>query len=238
MIYTRAFTLLLGAMLATGCARRTQTVLPPPPPEPNPEPRLTNDARERVKELGTLAEGFAAGATKLPGSSDADDRAKITQEFALLAQLLPMLNGPDMSGDFRQQLDIVSYTRGQLGGGSQDLAVEPTIDTGLRAANRALTGISQRSFIELTDVSKNLDTMRAKIEELDGISGPIHRLVTAQAMQAAAHAATQMAAALDQRLNETKSKTDKPADAGKPADTAKPVDAAKTGDTAKPDAPK
>jgi len=219
MIHTRAFTLLLAAIVFAGCARKTDTTLNPPPPEPNPEPHLASDARERVKALGALAQEFADGANQLPGRNNVDDRAAVAQEFALLSQILPMLNGPDMTGDFRQQLGIVSSTRALLSSASEDLAVEPTIDTALRAANRALTSISQRSFIELTDVTKNLETMRVKIEELDGLTGPAHRLVTSQALRASAEAVTQMASALDQRLNDT---SNKPAD-NKPAD-AKPAD--------------
>jgi hypothetical protein len=217
MTNTRRFTTtLLAGLLFAGCAPKTQTTLKPPP-EPATEPTLTADARDRAKELSTIADEFAAGATKLPGHTEADDRAEVTKQFALLAQLLPLLNGPDMSGDFRQQLGIVNSTRTLLSSGSQDLAVEPTVDTGLRAANRALTSISQRNFTDLADVTKNLDTMRVKIDELDGISGPIHRLVTSQALKASAQAVTQMASALDQRLNE-KAKGDKPAET-KPAET-------------------
>jgi len=225
MIHTRALTLVFAALFFVGCAKKTETTLNPPPVDPNPEPHLASDARERVKALGSLAAEFDTGAAALPGANEAEDRAQVTQQFALLAQMLPMLNGPDMSGDFRQQLGIVSSTKALLGSASTDLAVEPTIDTGLRAAHRALTSISQRSFIELTDVTKNLETMRTKIEELDGISGPAHRLVTAQAMRGAAAAISLMSTALDQRLNDAKAKPAeaKPAE-NKPAD-AKPSDA-------------
>jgi hypothetical protein len=228
MIHTRAFAILLASILFAGCAPKTQTTLKPPPPEPNPEPHLASDARERVKELATLAEEFSNGAIALPGVNAAEDRTQVTHEFELLGQMLPMLNGPDMTGDFRQQLGIVNSSRSLLSTASQDLAVEPTIDTGLRAGHRALTSISQRSFIELTDVSKALETMRTKIEELDGISGPAHRLVTAQAFRAGAEAVTLMSAELDKRLNDAKGKADqgsnaKPAEK-KPAD-AKPADA-------------
>jgi hypothetical protein len=223
MIHTRALTLVFAALFFVGCSHKTETTLNPPPPDPNPEPHLASDARERVKALGSLAEEFDAGATALPGANEAEDRTQVTQEFALLAQMLPMLNGPDMTGDFRQQLGIVSSTQSLLASGSTDLAVEPTIDTGLRAAHRALVSISQRSFIELTDVTKNLDTMRMRIEELDGISGPAHRLVTAQAMRGAAAAITLMSNTLNQRLNDTKGAETKPAEA-KPTD-AKPTEA-------------
>src|SRR4029450_10950832 len=79
----------------------------------------------------------ADNAGKLPGSNEQDDRAMVAQQFTLLSQLLPALNGPDMPGDFRQQLRIVESTRSLLSGGSMDLAPEPTIHSGLRAPRRA-----------------------------------------------------------------------------------------------------
>src|SRR5258706_4656396 len=166
MIHTRAYSLLLAALLITGCAAKTQTTLNPPPPDGNPEPQLATDARERVKELVTRADESAAGDKKLPGRNVQEDRAQVAQQFALLAQILPMLSGPEMSGDFRQQLRIIDSTRSQLASGSQDLSIEPTVDTGLRAAHRALADINQRAFTESPEIAKQLDAMQAKILEL------------------------------------------------------------------------
>jgi len=202
MIHTRAYCLLLATLLFTGCAQKTTTLNPPP--EPNPEPQLASDARERVKELVTRAQEYAAGAAKLPGRNEQENRAQMTQQFTLLAQILPMLNGPEMSGDFRQQLRIIDSTRAQLAAGSLDLSTEPTVDTGLRAAQHALVSINQRAFSQTADIAKNLDTMRDRIAQLDGAAGPFHRLIASQAIQASAQAINQMTAALNDRLNEAK----------------------------------
>jgi hypothetical protein len=207
MTNTRAFAiLLLAALCFTGCAARTQTTLKPATPDANPEPQLATDVRERVKELVARADEYAAGASKLPGRNAQEDRAQTTRQFALLAQILPMLNGPDMPGDFRQQLRIIESTRSQLASGSQDLSVEPTIDTGLRAAHRALASINQRAFTETPDIGKALDAMRAKVEELDGATDAIHRLIASQAFKASAQAISQMTSALNDRLSEAKPK--------------------------------
>ncbi|MDB5319224.1 MAG: hypothetical protein JWN40_855 [Phycisphaerales bacterium] len=206
MTNTRAYSLLLAALLFTGCAAKTQTTLNPPPPDANPEPQLATDVRERVKELVALADQYAAGANKLPGRNAQEDRAQTTQQFALLAQILPMLNGPDMSGDFRQQLRIIESTRSQLASGSQDLSVEPTIDTGLRAAHRALAAINQRAFTENAEIAKHLDAMHAKVQELDGVNDATHRLVAAQAFKGSAQAISQMVNALNGRLSEAQPK--------------------------------
>src|SRR5687767_10524132 len=107
MPYTRAFAALLTATLFFGCAPKTETTLPAPPPDPNPQPQLASDIRARVQHLSTLADQYAQSATKLPGRNEQEDRAAVAQQFAQLAQILPSLNGPEMPGDFRQQLRIV-----------------------------------------------------------------------------------------------------------------------------------
>ena len=194
------FLSLLAATLFLGCAPKTETTLEPPPAEPNPQPQLASDARERVKELTARAQEYADSAKKLPGPNEQADRALLVNQFSLLAQMLPALNGPQMAGDFRQQLRIIDSTRAQLASTAPDLSIEPAVDTGLRAAHQALAGIAQRNFSDIPDAGKSLDAMRAKVQELDTVSGPIHRLVAAQTIQASADAITKMTAALDQRL--------------------------------------
>jgi hypothetical protein len=206
MTHTRVYSLLLAALLITGCAGKTQTTLNPPPPDGNPEPQLATDARERVKELATRADEYAAGAKKLPGRNAQEDRAQVAQQFALLSQILPMLNGPEMSGDFRQQLRIIDSTRSQLASGTLDLSIEPTVDTGLRATHRALADINQRAFTETPEIAKQLDAMQAKVLELDSVTDAIHRLVAAQAIKTSAQAISEMTNAMNQRLNEVKPK--------------------------------
>src|SRR3954470_3858515 len=173
----RAFASLLAATMFVGCAAKKQTTLTPPPPEPNPEPQLATDARQRVQHLGSLAEQYTAGAAKLPGQNEQQDRQLVSEQFNQLSQILPLLNGPDMPGDFRQQLRIIESTRSQLSGGSLDLSSEPTVATGLRAAQHALSGLQQRAFAEQGDISKHIDAMRSAVQQLDTVNGPIHRLV-------------------------------------------------------------
>lgn len=208
MINTRA-KLLLAALLSvivTGCAAKKETTLKPPPPDANPEPQLATDIHERVKELTARAKEYSDGTNKLPGRNAPDDRTQTTQQFALLAQILPILNGPDMSGDFRQQLRIIESTRAQLASGTQDLSIEPTVDTGLRAAHRALAGINQRAFTDNPDIAKSLDAMNAKVQELDGTADAIHRLIASQAFKNSAQTITQMASALSGRLSQEQPK--------------------------------
>ena len=87
---------------------------------------------------------------------------------------------------------------------SKDLSIEPTVDTALRAAHRALESINQRAFTQNPEIAKSLDAMRAKVQELDGTSDAIHRLVAAEAVQASAQAITQMSNLLNQRLSNSR----------------------------------
>jgi hypothetical protein len=209
MINIRAkllLTALLSVVVVTGCAAKNQTTLKSAPPDANPEPQLATDVHERVKELTIRAQEYAAGCDKLPGRNAQEDRAQTTQQFALLAQILPILNGPDMSGDFRQQLRIIESSRAQLASGTQDLSIEPTVDTGLRAAHRALAGINQRAFTEVPDIAKSLDAMNAKVQELDGTADAIHRLIASQAFKISAQVINQMASALNGRLSQEQPK--------------------------------
>jgi hypothetical protein len=229
--------LLLSGLTFLGCADKKQTTLAPPPPAPTTQNTMSaafhSDARERIQSVVARAEEYEKGAASLPGPNEADDRAQIVKQLELLGQILPVIAGPDTPGDFRQELRILDSTRAQLATGSADLAVEPTIDTGLRAAHRAINALAQRSFNDLPDVIKALDVMRAKNEELDGVSGPLHRLVAAQSLQASAQAVTQMASSVDKRLNDTKPASSEPkpvtsaAEAPKAAETAKPANPAK-----------
>jgi hypothetical protein len=221
MIRTRALASLLAATLFVGCAPKTETTLTPPPPEPNPEPQLATDARQRVQHLGGLAEQYAASAAKLPGANEQQDRQLVGEQFNQLSQILPLLNGPDMPGDFRQQMRIIDSTRSQLAGGSMDLSSEPTVSTGLRAAQRALSSLQHRMFPEQGAVTQHIDAMRAAVQQLDTVNGPIHRLVAAQAFQHSAQAVKAMSDALNQRMADTGDT--KPTAPAQPTTPAKPA---------------
>ncbi|HEY7118060.1 MAG TPA: hypothetical protein VH475_15840 [Tepidisphaeraceae bacterium] len=200
MILTRAFSPLLASLILIGCAPKQETTLKGPPPEPNPQPQLATDVRARVQQLGGVAEQYASLTAKLPGATEQEDRQWVAQAFTQLSQILPMLNGPDMPGDLQQQMRIIESTRSLLSSGSTDLSVEPTIDTGLRAAQRALSSIRQRAFPEQNQAAKDLDAMRSRVQELDTVQGALHRLVAAEALQGSARAVTGMSNSLNQRL--------------------------------------
>jgi len=194
----------LFVTLLSGCAKTQPTLAPPPPDPSTTQPTLAASITERVSELQARAAEYAAGAKNLPGRNQVEDRAATGKQFALLSQIIPLLAGPEMSGDLAQQLRIIDGTRTQLVNGSTELAIEPTTDAGLRAAQRALASLGTRSFAEVTEITKALDTMRIRTDDLDTASGPLHRLVAAQVIQASAEAISRMSANLGARVGEEK----------------------------------
>jgi hypothetical protein len=214
--------LLVGGLLVVGCAPKQESSLQPPPAEPNPQPEITADVRNRVAELVRWSDEYAAGALRLPGRNEQEDRQQVAGQFELLSQILPALNGPEMTGDFRQALRIVESTRAQLAGGSMELSAEPTIDTGLRAAQRALAIVARRQFSDQAEVGQALDAMGQRLQELDTTAGPLHRLVAGQAFRSSADAVGQMVNALDQRLNDKGGATAPPAKPAAPAQPEQP----------------
>ncbi len=243
-------TLVSSAALAisalNGCAH-TETTLPPPE-QPATQPQTASEIVTRVTDLQGKAVEYAAGATKLPGRNEIEDRAMVGQQFATLGQIIPLVAGAELPGDLTQQLRIIESTRGQLLNGSAELSIEPTVDSGLRAAHRALVSVNQRSFIEVPEVAKALDAMKLKVNELDSATGPLHRLVVSQALQASAQAVTAMAGSMETRLIDKNATPASPATPPVPAPATPAVPAPATPavtpatpavpETLKPEAPK
>src|SRR5688572_9078670 len=208
MIRTIGLPALLASLVIAGCAKNQSAMEPPPPADENPKAQLASDVRERVRELDVRAAEYGNNAKQMPAGTEDENRKLVSQQFALLSQIIPMLSGLEMPGDLAQQLRIIDSTRSQLSNGSMGLAPEPTISTGLRAAQRALASINQRSFSDVPEVAKSIDAMAANVNDLDVVSGPQHRWVAAQAFTNSAEAVTKMAGAMNQRLND---QTNKPA---------------------------
>ena len=95
-----------------------------------------------------------------------------------------------------------------LRGSSTHYGAEPTISTGLRAAQHALLSINHRAFSEIPEIAKSLDAMAANVNELDVFSGPQHRWIAAQAFSNSAQAITKMAEVMSQRIGD---QTNRPA---------------------------
>lgn len=190
----------LGVALCAGCAKRQSSM--GKAPEVNPPPKVETSAAARSDELGELSRRFGETAQTLPGGTAQEHRRLMRQVFAELAQALPVLYGPNPPGTFRQQLRIVENARTQLGSASQSLAVEPTIDTALRAARDALESMASRSYFDQAQLGQSMDRLNAAVAGLDTARGPAHQEAAAGAIEAMAAVIQQMSGALSQRLND------------------------------------
>lgn len=194
--------LLLGlAVGVIGCAKQ-QTTIAPPPPRPNPPPQVAADPIARMQTLGRLADTYARTSNQLPGESTAQHKQLMSQIFAQLEEILPILEGPNPGAEFRQQLQVVRDAQAELASGPEDLSPEPTIDTGLRAARDTLSSIAQGGFYDQSNLTPLFDQLTAKINQLDTVRGPLHQVVAADAVAISSQIISKMADALTHRLAE------------------------------------
>jgi len=216
-----------------GCAKRQSTM--GPAPEMNPPPKVQADAGARADQLRDRSRKFDETVQQLPGRTPEEHRRAMQQVFTELSQILPMLYGPNPSGVFRQQLRVVESARTQLATGPQGLAVEPTIDTGLRAARDALAGLSSKSYFDRAQVGKTIDRLNKALDALDTNRGAMHQTAVAESVGLMSQAIRQMSDALNQRLDDSAATDAKPAP-DEPAAPKEPAPDAAAPDTAKPDA--
>src|SRR5581483_8125078 len=128
----------LSAGLMMGCnATNKSPEAKVKPVQPNPQP-MKSDVAKRIDLVKQEANALSQQAAELPGRTADQDRQMVQNVFGTLGTLLPNLAGPDENGAFRQQVQIVQTTRAQLTSAPASMPLEPVIDTGLRAAYRAL----------------------------------------------------------------------------------------------------
>lgn len=198
---SRAVACVVGVILAlasAGCPKQRSTMRRPP--EINPRPPVESSAEVRVEELGDRARQFAQTAERLPGRTADEHRSLVQQAFADLSQVLPILFGPNATGVQRQQLRAVESARTQLAAAPKGLAPEPTIDTGLRAARDALSGLGRSGFYDHPELAKTLDRLDKTVSDLDAARGTSHQTVVAATAELMSRVVNQMAQALNERL--------------------------------------
>ena len=187
-----------------GCAPKQRPTLSKPP-EVNPQPAVEMDLDKRVAELKRQADELAGLAKRLPGATADENRQMIREVFVRLAQALPQLGGPNAGGVFEHQISVVTDTRTQLTSRSADLAVEPIVDNGLRAARTALGEAAHATYYQEPQVGQGLDQLAAKIESLDTYQGAAHWQAVAVVVQQESAIVSQMAGILATRLADTAS---------------------------------
>jgi hypothetical protein len=189
-----AITIVACGFAVVACAKK-----PPAPPVSADVPATTDDVAARVSELRRKAQELTAAAQQLPGSVE-EDRRLVAEAFARSSEALQLLAGPDPDGAFRQQIRIIDNTRTFLQSGmTKEVSADPSIDSGLRSIENALSNTHAQLFPGDDKIRPGLDALRMRIAELDTVRGPLHAAVVAQAFQSAAAVVDTMAATLDAR---------------------------------------
>ncbi|MGH7213765.1 MAG: hypothetical protein ACREIT_03255 [Tepidisphaeraceae bacterium] len=200
MIHTRVLTTLLALALA-GCAPKGSPTMAEQPAE-NPEAQVASGQQERADALDQKVGEFSAVARGMDIGTDAAHRASMRRVFAGLAEILPLIEGPRPPGAFRQRVRVIEGAAQQIQTGSLELSAQPTIDSGLRALYNALADTHARQFSDQEPISQALDALRARVDGLDRVRGPLHRQAVAQVVDQVAVVVRGMSSALADRVNE------------------------------------
>ena len=151
-------------------------------------------------ELRKRAAEFTAAAKALPGSNDSKDRRLSETAFERTTAVLSLLAGPKPNGGFRQDQRIIEMIRQQLRTAPAGMAMDPAVDTGLRAIYNSLVNLRERWFPVDRSVGAQLDTLRDRVADLDSVRGPLHSVAAADCFVAAAALTETMAAQLEGRI--------------------------------------
>lgn len=169
------------------------------------------DNTARVKEIQSRVSELDILSQQLPGDTDQSNRKLVADAFAGLTRILPLIEGDYQSGEFRQGMRVLNSSREQLTSGSRDLASEPTVGQGLRAAERLLRNLNSFVFDNNADIIKSLDTLQKKVVDLDTVHGPMNRVLAAQALRTTTDILQQMSTALVERAGLEGASTTNPA---------------------------
>ena len=167
--------------------------------QPNPEANSMTDADVRMSELRKRAQELTNVTQQLPAEPDATNRALVADAFGKASSALELLGGPTPGGAFRQQLRIIENTRTFLKSGSNDVSIAPSTDSGLRSLESALTSVRERLFQNDDKVRAEIETLRAKLAQLDNSRGAMHSIAVAEAFKSAANVVDTMSTELDSR---------------------------------------
>ncbi len=196
MNWQRIKTVLLVIALA-GCVRHQSA----PGLQPDDPPALQPVClSSRITDLDHRLDALTILAKQLPGKNDREHRNLLVAVLTELTGTLPDLTTANPPAAFRQQLQILGDTRTQLQTGLAALAVEPTIDSGLRAAYNALRLLGQRDFNQQRGITLSLDRLAVTLDQLDATRGSRHRSVVTDAIWAMTTVMQHMADTLQQQI--------------------------------------
>jgi hypothetical protein len=200
--FRRVLILSAAGLFAVGCANKNNSSAEQKAKESersSQQAQTAGDATGRVREIISKVGALQQTTEQLPGSTEADYRSLMQASFGQLLQVFPLLEGEYQSGEFRQGMRILDSTRQQLASGSKDLAVEPTIGQGMRALVRLLVDVNNVVFNNDELLTRKLDELHQRVDELDSVHGPLNRVVSARAVRDATAVLQQMSTSLAER---------------------------------------
>ncbi len=198
----RQFGIAMAFLLISGCGpSHPAKVLPQPPTTQRSNIWNTDKTVRRVRDLSREADNLASDSKLLPGGDAAEHSRLVQRIFTDVLQILPLLADPGEDRVLAQRMSIIQNSRAQLAAGSRELAVEPTIDTALRAAGAALADISHGDNYQQADLGPLLDKLSAQINRLDLERDPaLHRIDVSDTVDMISQVVSKLAATLSARM--------------------------------------
>jgi hypothetical protein len=209
----RCLVIPLASLLLAGCTPKgnAKRVLPQPPPARDND-RWIAETAKRVRDLEHESERLAEDARTLPGQNAAEHSRIMQKIFGDYLRILPLLANPASDRVLAQRMSIIDNSRAQLAGAAPNLAVEPAIDTALRAAAAALGDISHTENYQQADVGQTLDKISAKNNQLDTErDSNLHRVDVAETVDLSSQVVSKLAAAIGGKLSGSPAPATQPA---------------------------
>ena len=169
----------------------------PPPQAGDEQPAaLPTDPQDRAAALADAYQQLQGTVAQLPTGNDARDTQTIGEALTRLSSVLQLMEDPEPTGAFRQQVAIIERNAGLISNGQTDRDPEPPINTALNAAYSALRGVARK--FEAPKVDEALDGLSDQVRNLDAIRGPLHRFAAADVLRGTTAVAGQMVALVQQ----------------------------------------
>lgn len=184
-----------AAVMLGGCASGG----PGDTEQPAPAPAGTALAAQ-LGPVRQQAESLAAISRQLPGGTDLEHRFIVSDALGAIASATRMLSEDGKDGALQQQLAIIESVRVRLSAADINVNSDALIDTALRAAVSALAAIRAQRYDDdasLKSAGQRLDT---KVQELDMVRGPMHRLVATETVNLMAQSIWRMITILEERI--------------------------------------
>jgi hypothetical protein len=215
MIVRRSLPIL--CMLLTACTPKHTDIGKNAHPQSDEPQMASMDVGSRVQSIQAGVDQLAKTTEQLPGSGgnerefDMTNRQLMEKTFEGFAQILPLIEGQNQTGDFRQAMRVLETSRQQLANGSPDLVAEPTIAQGVRAVARLLASLNMYVFNNDPAITDKNDALQKTVDQLDVTHGVRSRVISGHAMREAVESLRLMSSNFAGRLAPASQPTTAPA---------------------------